>query len=112
MNRILCLCGIVLISSLVGCSGGLSVNYVEGTVTHDGAPLEGATVTFSPKTSGGKELTASGVTDAKGVYKLTVVQGGKKDKGAMEGSYMVSIMNSNCKRLNPLATEDTEKHGI
>jgi len=91
MNRIFYLCGIVLLVSFVGCSGGLSVNYVEGTVKHDGSPVEGASVTFTPK-SDGKGMIASGITDANGVYKLTVVQGGKKDKGAMEGDYTVSII--------------------
>jgi len=91
MYRLFYILGVVLTLSLIGCSGGLKVNYVEGTITHNGAPLEGAMVTFTPKTEG-KGLMASGTTDSRGVYKLTVIQGGTKDKGTAEGEYMVSLM--------------------
>ena len=90
MNRVICIFCIALLMPLSGCPGGLKVNYVEGVVKHDGATLEGATVTFTPKAEG-TGMMASGTTGANGVYKLTVLQGGTKDKGTAEGEYMVSI---------------------
>ena len=90
MNRFICVLCIALFLPLTGCPGGLKVNYVEGVVKHDGVPLEGATVNFSPKTEG-QGMLASGTTDANGVYKLTVLQGGAVGRGTVEGEYMVSV---------------------
>jgi len=90
MNRLLCILCFGLLLTLVGCSGGLKVNFVEGTVKHDGAPLTGAIVSFTPKTEG-QGMVATGETDSNGVYKLTVVQGGTKDKGTVAGDYLVSV---------------------
>lgn len=69
-------------------SRGLKVEYVEGVVTYDGAPVEGAHVTFYPSGSGGE--AAGGVTDSAGVYKLTS-ESGDIDKGAIAGTYKVTV---------------------
>lgn len=80
---------LVLVFAL-GCgSGGEPVNYVEGTVTMDGVPLADATVSFSPM-AGGTGKAAVGMTDAKGVFKLSPVQGAV-GSGASAGDYEVSI---------------------
>lgn len=74
---------------LVGCAGGqgkLGTVPVSGTVTLDGQPVPGATVTFKPKSSDGR--AASAVTDTNGRFTLTTVQGGD---GALPGSYGVAI---------------------
>lgn len=50
-----CFVALSILSGLAGCSGsGGSVDSVAvtGTVTFKGAPLEGATVTFSPQEQG------------------------------------------------------------
>jgi len=88
--------GLLIICSLLmfaGCGSkgrGLKVEYVEGVVTLDDQPLEGASVTFIPKTEGGKEESASGYSDEKGVYKLSSVNG-DPGKGAVAGEYVVNV---------------------
>lgn len=72
-----------------GCRpAGPAVHYVEGVVLLEGEPVDGATVGFSPIEGG---LPAFGRTDAKGVFKLTTVRGGGQGKGAMTGSYAVTV---------------------
>ena len=74
---------------LSGCRpAGPAVHYVEGVVLLDGEPVDGATVGFSPIEAG---MPAFGRTDAKGVFKLTTVRGGGQGKGAMTGSYAVTV---------------------
>jgi hypothetical protein len=60
---------------------------VSGVVTFNNAPLEGATVTFSPGT-GASGNAAFGVTDETGAYKLTTYE---LNDGAVPGSYQVTI---------------------
>ena len=93
MLRKLGILAVVLTASyLTGCGGGnkVAVNYVEGTVTMDGAPLANATVSFSP-VAGGPGKAAVGVTDASGVYKLTDMQNTVVGSGAVTGEYQVAI---------------------
>jgi len=74
-----------------GCgSGGIAVNYVEGTVTLDGAPLADAVVSFSPVV-GGTGKAAVGTTDAKGVFKLTATENTTIGGGTAPGDYLVAI---------------------
>lgn len=72
-----------------GCSGKLRTEPVTGTVTLDGTPLEGATVSFSPvdATTGHSSI---GRTDANGVYKLQT-RLGDPDAGTTPGEYLVAI---------------------
>lgn len=77
--------GLVLSLFAIGCGGGApdeklpTVFPVEGTVTLDGTPVDGATVTFiHPET----ERNAIGRTDEKGVFKLTTFKHGD---GALPG---------------------------
>ena len=58
--------------------------HVEGTVTVDGAPVEGINVVFAPR---GGDYAAGGVTNASG--KFTVNTGGYS--GAKPGSYDVTF---------------------
>lgn len=92
--------GLLLTAALLtGCGGGDNgPEYAEhlvtasGTVTSAGAPLPGATVTFHPSGAGG--VTASGVTDAEGRYRLyTAVPGASADDtlGAVVGDYKVTV---------------------
>ena len=81
-------CG-CFIAGIAGCGrSGPVVQYVEGIVTLDGEPLEGAVVTFRP-TSGG--LTAAGTTDGTGLYKLNALAA-RRGAGTMAGDYLVSIL--------------------
>jgi len=91
--RIHCAGAVAMVVGLVGCGQqGPKVNYVEGVVTLDGSPLEGATVGFSPVDP--KGLAAVGMTDANGVFKLSTVQGGKHEAGAVAGEYYVTFDKS------------------
>ncbi|WP_459555132.1 peptidase associated/transthyretin-like domain-containing protein [Lacunimicrobium album] len=76
---------------LAGCGGGsadsLSLEKVTGVVTLSGAPLNGATVTFAPKTKGLR--TAVGMTDQNGAYALTTIT---PADGAMAGDYAVIVV--------------------
>ncbi len=83
-------CAAALVA-MTGCgSGDPSVNFVQGTVTFDGKPLDNATVVFSPvEGSGGRPAT--GKTNSSGVYKLTDMQATGTDGGAAAGEYRVAI---------------------
>lgn len=62
-----------------------------GTVTYNGQPLEGGTVTFVP-TDMMTGKTASGVTDAQGNFQVqTFVSGTTQAKGALVGDYQVTV---------------------
>jgi len=76
----------VLFASLVGCGGGLSK--VEGVVTLDGTPVEGATVSFIP--TSGKANLVVGQTDASGKFSLKT---GDKS-GAPPGDYKVTVLKT------------------
>lgn len=81
------LCALCLIS-LCGC-GGKPAGYpdtapVTGTVTLDGAPLEGASISFAPP----KGRASGGTTDAEGKYELSYIGA---VKGAMLGAQRVMI---------------------
>jgi hypothetical protein len=80
--------GVVLSVALVlpqcGCSGQYKTVPVEGIVTLDGKPVEGATVSFCPA----EGRPASGLTDADGVFQLTTF---KEDDGALPGDYRVVV---------------------
>ena len=75
----------------VGCNGGPKVSSVTGKVTMDGAPLSGATVTFSP-VKGGTGSAAVGTVDASGAYKLTDMKSTNIGSGAVVGDYNVGIV--------------------
>ena len=78
----------LLVLSLCGCSGSdgeKTVYEVTGTVTFGGSPVEKATVMFSPLD---KQPVATGITDTKGVYRLTTYD---SFDGAAAGKYDVLI---------------------
>jgi len=97
--------GFVIATMLVfeGCSSN-SVKYptlasVQGTVTLDGQPLEGATVTFVPATG----RASSGLTDAAGYYTLHYT---KTIAGATIGQHRVMIQKMVAARSHkPTASE-------
>ena len=83
---------VLALFGLLGCgeSGGPAVEYVEGVVTLDGAPIEGVTVGFSPAKPG-IGTPAVGTTDASGVFKLTAMPVGKVGGGTAVGDYQVTF---------------------
>jgi hypothetical protein len=77
-----------ILAGLLGCGGSaveLPTQPASGTVTYQGNPVAGATVTFSPE---GEGRAAFGRTDESGHFTLTTLQPGD---GALEGSYTVAI---------------------
>lgn len=77
-------------SLLIGCQPS-EFQYVEGVITLDGVPVEGATVAFRPRNKGG--MTAAGMSDANGRYRLNPLRG-KDGAGAMVGEYDVSVIKT------------------
>jgi hypothetical protein len=85
------ICFSILILSGCGSGSPFPVEAVEGIVTLDGQPVEGAILTFVPVPSTeGKAAYAR--TDETGAYKLTAFNGGKFGAGTMPGRYIVSIL--------------------
>lgn len=83
--------GCLAFVSLIGC-GGTPAGYpdtapVTGTITLDGAPLEGATISFAPA----EGRSSSGKADAQGKYELRYTGA---IKGAMLGTHRVEIRKS------------------
>jgi len=98
----------LLFPLFTGCGGGgakFATEFVEGIVTLDGAPLEGAVVSFSPKGSG---KFASGRTDSSGRYTLTATQGGGNGKGTTPDDYIVLIVKN---EAVPLAEPEKDEDG-
>ena len=75
---------------LIGCRPS-EFQYVEGVITLDGVPVEGASVTFRPREKGG--MMAAGISDASGRYRLNPLRG-KKGAGVLVGEYDVSIIKT------------------
>lgn len=85
-------CGLALLSVvMMGCSdnGGakrLPTNKVTGKVSMNGAPVPGASISFSPVETG--KPPALGISDAQGMYTLTTYDSGD---GAVEGDFKVMV---------------------
>jgi hypothetical protein len=88
------------LSMLIGCgSSDLPKTYkVTGTVKLNGAPVEGAIVTFL---SSEKKKDAVGSTNAKGEFKLSTFGPGD---GALPGSYKVTISKPDRPAAPPATT--------
>jgi hypothetical protein len=87
-NLMACLAALIS-ACLMGCGGGAPDDLPElvsvtGTVTMDGAPVEGAQVVFEPE----KGPAASGMTNATGKFELYT---GSGHAGAVPGIHMVRI---------------------
>lgn len=94
-----------------GCRpSGPVVQFVEGSILLDGAPVEGVTVGFSPDDGG---MPAFGRTNKEGVFRVTTVQGGRPQGGAVVGAYTVTAQKWR-NRLDEIGSEpdrsDAAKH--
>jgi hypothetical protein len=82
----------VVVVLFAGCGAKSTVSTVpvSGTVTFNGAPLEGADVILHTTSEGGHN--ASGRTDSQGKFTLsTYISPSENPEGALPGSYKVSI---------------------
>lgn len=77
---------LLLILASCGCGGKDAPVKVEGTVTLDGKPLEGAVVAFVPVSEGLRQ--AVGTTGSDGSFRLTTFNFGD---GALPGEYKITI---------------------
>ncbi|MGL4943625.1 MAG: carboxypeptidase-like regulatory domain-containing protein [Thermoguttaceae bacterium] len=94
--------------AVVGCGGRTAIKTEQtgGVVTYKGAPIEGATVTFSPKAEGGGS-GAVGLTDVQGRYKLQTLLG-ESDAGTTPGDYNVTVSKS---KMEPTGATIKEPDG-
>jgi len=88
-------CAAIVAAAVVGCgqtkSGPATVD-VDGTVTLNGAPVEGANVVFYPSAAGDARRASEATTDAEGRFHLsTNLGGGKLKSGIAPGQYAVAI---------------------
>jgi hypothetical protein len=67
---------------------GPKTYFVDGTITLDGLPLEGADIQFQPKENVGE--IAVGKSVSAGNFKLSSIQG-LPEQGAMAGTYTVTV---------------------
>jgi hypothetical protein len=88
--RRLPLTGLALLVAASGCGGSLTPVPVSGTVTLDGKPVEGATVTFHAVGNDKEGKPATGETDKTGTFRLRT---GTAD-GARPGEYKVVILKN------------------
>ena len=81
----------LFLAMAIGCGpGGPAVEMVEGVVTMDGQPVEGAAVFFSP-VPGSSGLAAAGQTGPDGRFKLTSIKAKTGGGGAVAGDYLVTV---------------------
>ena len=97
-----CLVALAICLPLPGCRRGPPVVYVEGVVTMNGEPLEGANVGFTPLGTPGS-MSAGGFTDAKGKFVLST-HTAKFGAGATVGDYVVVVS----KTIIPPGEEDKD----
>ncbi len=79
-----------LVVTIAGCTGGEGKGRpdlfpVSGTVVYNGAPVEGATVSFNIENA---PRTATGVTDAKGKFVLSTFE---YNDGAIAGKHTITV---------------------
>ena len=88
LNRF-CLVVACALFGMLGCSNssGPDLGYVEGVVTLDGKPLDGAAIQFEP--AGGR--ASSAITDAQGHY---VLDFSATSQGALIGKHVVRIQSA------------------
>jgi hypothetical protein len=80
----------LFVLGLTGCSNPDSkYTKVEGTITYNGAPVDGATVTFMAVAADGE--SAAGSTNASGRYTLSSSGGVVGGAGVLPGEYIVRV---------------------
>jgi hypothetical protein len=77
---------------VVGCSDKHGTAVVTGTVRYKSQPVEGASISFLPKSDDAKSKAAHGRTDAGGRFTLTTYfSPDDQPAGALPGEYSVTV---------------------
>ncbi|MDO5552493.1 MAG: carboxypeptidase-like regulatory domain-containing protein [Planctomycetia bacterium] len=100
-RTLLCLLTILLVTAAIGCKKARVYVPVTGTLTLDGKPIAGATVSFLPVAPDG--TAAAGRTDASGTFSLS----SGPDAGCVVGDYQVS-----CTKVETKNVPDPKAAGI
>ena len=92
-KKLLALLCVGVMITIAGCgASNPPTTPVTGTVTYDGEPLEGATVTLTPDAGSTGSRSASGISDASGNFIIkTVFTDGANADGALAGTYTVQV---------------------
>ncbi len=96
--------------AISGCGGGSTykppseVYPVSGTVTYNGQPVAGATVTFFAAEA---QRTAAGMTNDQGVYRLTTFT---SNDGAVVGKQSVTVTKGNTAQAEPLPDDQSPNY--
>lgn len=92
-KKLLALLCVGVMITIAGCgASNPPTTPVTGTVTYDGEPLEGATITLTPEAGSAGSRSASGISDASGNFVITTVfSDGANVEGALAGSYSVRV---------------------
>jgi len=110
MQNIQSFIALMLILMITGCGpAALQTHFVEGIVTLNGQPLEGAIVTFVPVQETPENVTATGLTDESGRYTLTAIGAtlsGETGRGTLEGEHVVTIVKRETQAAGPRRGSD------
>lgn len=111
MRRVVFLRSVALIAGLAmvaGCGGGGEVDDdrpertpVSGTVTLDGAPVEGAVITFHTESATGRG--ANGRSDSSGAFKMGTFEA---TDGVLPGNYQVTVTKMAAASAGSQVSED------
>ncbi len=82
-------CSFVLFTGCSKSSGLKGLVKVKGSITLDGAPLEGASIMLVPTVMSDTVRGASGTSDASGNFEITTIE---KGDGAFPGDYKVTVV--------------------
>lgn len=106
MKRLMTLGGFLCSMVLVGCGSNLpSTVPVTGTVTLDGKPVEGASVSFLSS----ENVVATGITDASGKYSLKTIVGEQMAEGAVPGTHSIGVAKSTGQGVDAATTPEEMK---
>jgi hypothetical protein len=106
MKRLMIFSSLLFSIVLVGCGSDLPPTVpVTGTVTLDGAPVEGASVTFLHAES---NRVATGKTDSEGRFSLRTTIGEKTAEGAVAGSHRVGVVKATSTSGSEMPTDPEE----
>ena len=110
---------VLLCSTVLGCGkrSPFKTEPIDGTVMLENQPLVGAVVGLSPPV-GSEQKPAYARSDSQGRFQVTSVEGGLDGKGAMAGTYKISVSkDAQVRALSPEELANlkslglTEKHG-